>query len=337
MQTAKEMAKDLVQVQGNMFIRELLREHNYPPKRTQSELLDTLNEAIDDGKITAKILREWLERVEGWGRQSVYLWKVPKNLRREPWWNPDDLEARVRSVKIGKWDADPTRVFADKFTLTAVRFRDDVLTFQWHKAWENLLRDNTFDYSKEDLDSDDTIVFHAFRQSKRRATVRVQIRPRSGIAAAFVQIPYSSDEHTIVKEVAIETAQKVVPKSKFRTFDMSAVINRLDAGQLGETDDSLWTKSARLQLDGAYIELASTTAGKGYRSFTELREARETLLGRNLEGRKAAFYFSAPGGIDVNRPVRVDFYNDDQRFWLRAGMNEEQVWKFIERIAREAA
>ena len=88
---------------------------------------------------------------------------------------------------------------------------------------------------------------------------------------------------------------------------------------------------------GGYLVLASTTRGEGYRSSDALRDARGALLGYESTGEKAAIYFTAPGGIDTERPVRVDFYGYERRFWLRHAMTEEQVWKFIERIAREAA
>ncbi len=336
---ARQMARDQVQVQGNIFIRELLRENGYPPRRKQEDLLTTLYRAIDDGKITSDKLKDWLKRVEGWGRQSVYLWKVPKNLARESWWKHEPMGQRVQDAGIDVWDADSSNKFEDRFTLTSVRLRDKVLTFEWHKAWENLLRAESYDFEVDDwaAGEDDRLIFQAYKQSNRRAAVRIQVRPQIGLAAGFVQIPTSSSDHVEVFTRAKQTAWTVVPEEKFKPFDMSKVIERLDVKQLGSTDPELWTKSARLDVEGGYVELASTTKGEGYRTFDPLRETRDTLLGYSSTSKKAVIYFQAPGDIDTERPVRVDFYGYERRFWLRHAMTEEQVWKFIERIAEEVA
>lgn len=54
------------------------------------------------------------------------------------------------------------------------------------------------------------------------------------------QIPMSSDEHKAVRDKAVKKVHTVVPGEKFKTFDMSAVINKLDEMQLGTED---WRRS----------------------------------------------------------------------------------------------
>jgi len=94
---AKALAQTIVDNEGNIFLRELVRglkdPKTYPARRTASELRDVIHAAIEDGEITYDGLRNWLTSVQGWGKEWVYLWSIPKNSARSPSWSP----AKVRS------------------------------------------------------------------------------------------------------------------------------------------------------------------------------------------------------------------------------------------------
>jgi ACT domain-containing protein len=69
---ALQLANAIAKVQGNIFIKELLRSKKKDDSTirigiTKDEILDNLRTAISDGKITHADLTEWVDEVEGWG------------------------------------------------------------------------------------------------------------------------------------------------------------------------------------------------------------------------------------------------------------------------------
>ena len=192
----KEVVRKVVLAQGNIFIKELLREHGGPLGSTKQEFLDNLERAIDEERITGPILRAWLAQVEGWGEQSVYLYTVPRALRnRAEWRNPELLRAALGAAGFPSvWDADSSPEYPDSLKLTAVRMCGAVLTFEWHRAWEKLIRLGEH-RDKKEVVGNDRIYYKAYLKTGRRAVVRFQIRPDDRLAAAFLQVPATSPEH----------------------------------------------------------------------------------------------------------------------------------------------
>lgn len=341
----KELARKIVHGQGNLFVRELVRDLKddaYRSRRTEKELIEVIERAINDGAITYASLVEWLTRVEGWGRGSVYLWTIRKKLAKEPFWTESELKKLVRQADMGRvWDdtvaakspatgpdVESASDFSETFKLRRVRFRDRALTFEWHKAWPRLIRDETLDFIDDERDADDLIEYHAYRRSDRRAVVRMQLRPLDGLAAAFVQAPVGSTEHGAVLDEAKEAVARTVGES-LDQYKMADLIVSLDQRQLRGSDDALWSKNSRLVGDGGYLEVGSTAKGLGYRDLPSLRDARAALVGADFVGDRAEIYFQAPGGMDTERPVSAVFHGREGRFRLRAAMTEDQVWAFI--------
>jgi hypothetical protein len=64
---------DLALLQGNRFIKELLRAKQLPIGTNKEQFEAHLREAISGGQLTKEDIRAWLAEVEGWGDQHAYL------------------------------------------------------------------------------------------------------------------------------------------------------------------------------------------------------------------------------------------------------------------------
>lgn len=353
---AKDLAQRVVDNEGNIFLRELVRglgdPEKYPARRTASQLRDVINLAIDDGKITHNSLSDWLTSVQGWGREWVYLWSIPKKSATNPSWNASDVRALLPD---GDWrdafvdedlaqpsspgnEANPIDTelltdFSETFSIQRIAFADKTLTFEWHQSWPRLIREKDYDFEDSDRDEVDTIVFHAHRKTERRAVVRLQIKPKLGLIAAFMQVPEGQEEHREMLKVCAQTAEQFAPAT-FKPYLISKLILAWDAKQLEPGNDDIWTGKSRLANSSGYLEVGSSVASAGYRSIESLQLARAVLLKSDFDGRKATMHFRIPTPDAPDRVVSSVFDGPKNRFKLRAQMTEQQVWDFIAKITK---
>jgi hypothetical protein len=70
----KRLAAGIIRGQGNRFIKELLRCRGIRIGTNKDDFERNLNEAIDRGELRVEHLEGWLQQVEGWGNQHIYLY-----------------------------------------------------------------------------------------------------------------------------------------------------------------------------------------------------------------------------------------------------------------------
>src|SRR5262245_34751968 len=76
-QTLRELAGGVIRAQGNVFIKELLRSKGIKLGTTKEDFESNLFTAIDLGQLQLADVEQWLEEVEGWGKQHIYCFAVP--------------------------------------------------------------------------------------------------------------------------------------------------------------------------------------------------------------------------------------------------------------------
>jgi hypothetical protein len=97
-ETIRALASTAVLAQGNIFIRELLRRKELPIGSTKEDFETNLLRAIDTGELTLEDVSQWLDEVEGWGNQHVYLYSAPRGLVSDPIWrSPGKVKQRLFS------------------------------------------------------------------------------------------------------------------------------------------------------------------------------------------------------------------------------------------------
>ena len=328
---AKELAASIVLAQGNVFIKELLREKELRIGATKADFDRSLREAIDAGQITVQDLEEWLHRIEGWGEQYVYLYRVDESfakLRR--WARPDEVKKWVVGAELAeKWDAPVALGFPPTLSLTRVEYREGALRIVWQQGSETWVRDPTKDY--EEVIEDDRYRFQASRHRAERQVVRFELRPADRLAAEFVSLPASSPTHRDALEQVRTTIEPLVPRANLTSFNVSRAIRRLDDLQLGDPG-AFRTQTSRLSGQGAYVEFGSTVPDRGYGDVEPIREIRRAVLTDQVAGDTATILFTAPAEMRPARDIRVVFYGGAKRIWIRARMTAEQVWHLLDLI-----
>ena len=328
---AKALAHDVVLAQGNVFIRELLRENGIRLGTTKADFARNLDEAINDKRLSLATLEAWVHSVEGWGFQYVYLWEPSDSLAGSAQW--DDVSAvRSAAERTGfgaVWNAVTAQAFPQTMTLTRVSYENARLLFEWHEATSEWVRDPVQDYDA--VIDDDNYKFHAFRERRERSVMRFEFRPRMRIAAAFVSVAATSEFHAQALATMRTTVEPLVPAVNLIPFNVGRAIPILDEAQLRPETD-FRTFATRLSGQGAYVEFGSTVTGHGYREVDTIRDVRLAVRPGSVVGNTATILFNPQGRTGKEREVRVQFYGNDGRIWIRAQMNADQVWTLLSQV-----
>ena len=333
-QRAKDLAKQVVLAQGNVFIKELLREKGRIGTN-KDDFARNLEAAIDDGTLGLDDIRTWVQGVEGWGTQHVYLYDVPRAFAQQNTWrSPDRIERAIRAAGLGqRWAAPITHGFSDKMSLTRIVCEGGAIIFEWHEGGALWIRDQQRDIPPRPEDDGEIYKYQAFRQRNERAVMRFVFRPTTAFAAAFIPLPVTSEAHRTARAQMMAVVHEVIPSDQLMAFNVGRAIGRLDEAQLRD-GATFSTDTTRLSGGGAYVEFGSTVAGHGYREVDTIREVRLAVRVDQVTGTTATITFSAPGQDGPARDIRVQFYGNDGRLWLRAQMTSRQVWVLLDEIRK---
>lgn len=324
------LVKKVVIAQGNVFIKELLRSRGVKIGTTKTEFEANMIAAIDRGELRREHIDAWLNEVEGWGNQHIYLFHMSKTLRNDPIWrDAEKIESKIKAAGFSKeWNAQTSLEYPASQTLTGISFENEALRFVWHKGSELWVRDKTRDY-REEIDGD-TYEFRAHRMRGDRLVTRFEMRPSDGLAAAFLQVPVEDEEHKNALEKIKTTVGRLWSFDEFEPFAIAKAIKTLDARALD--DDTVTAHSTRLNSGEAYIEFGIQSVESSYQDSTPVRDARRAVRLSSFTGMHGTFVVPTADG-DGGRKVRLQMYGSQRRVKIASQMTAAHVWDVLGLIA----
>ncbi len=326
----KALVRSIVVAQGNLFIRELLRNQKIRIGVNKAEFEQDLQAAIAGGKLRLNDVREWLDQVEGWGDQHAYLYHVPPEILDDPKWkSAESLRDSLPPAQRKVWHPERVLKFPAKPALTEIFYEGPSLRYVWHSAYESWQRTPERDY-QERLD-DDLYEFRAFRQRPDRKVRRFVLRRDLALAGIFLQTEWSPAEHAEAIQEVKETVTAIVPFEKLSPVSMPVVIKRLDQMDLdaGARKTGVTAQRTRLTDAGAYVEFAST-GDLGYMDSAEVRRVRNAVRADTpMVGSNGTFIYSAKTPTGLDRPVKFDIFGEQQRVKLRSQLSATDVWALL--------
>jgi hypothetical protein len=121
------IAKQVVMTQGSIFIRELLRKKQHQGSAvaigaTKQDIVESLVQAIRDDVVTESDLDEWVQKIEGWGRQHAYLFHASEKIISSPALrSPRHLQSALRDSKMAAvWGKQTSLDFPDELIISRV-------------------------------------------------------------------------------------------------------------------------------------------------------------------------------------------------------------------------
>ena len=334
----KRLATGIIRAQGNRFIKELMREKSITLGATKDDFEANLNAAIESGTLRLADVAAWLETVEGWGNQHVYLYAISSTVARQL--TEPKLHQAATAAGHGKlWNASTVLAFPDTPRLTSISFDGRALRLVWQEASPGWTPTPTKDFRQEE--GLDTFEYRAYRKVERRAITRFEAHKDLGLAALFVGDPIQGEEHA----QAIATARAEIGKLinlnalEANRMDISVVSRNMDQRNVpSNTNPSpgIKTQKTRLASGGAYVEFAARASDRGYAEENAIRDVRNAIRAPQLpafQGATGVFLYqpgSAAGAI--GRPLRVQLYGNGDRIRLWAQMDSAEVWAILNDI-----
>jgi hypothetical protein len=344
----QEVVQKIVVAQGNTFIKELLREKGLPIGTKKADFESNLLAAVEAGKLTAQDVDAWVQRVEGWGDQHIYLFNVPPEIGDDKIWSSEAaIRARLRQAGLDALlNAEDPPSFPTEPTLTGITYGEGSLRFIWHKSvdkWDRTPAEMQMDERREI--GDEVYEFRAYRFRPERTVTRFELRlperREERAAAIFVPVAIASDEH---QETVAKVEQKIASILDFEALrrnrvKISQVIKNLDqarvAHQQGATS-TLHTQSIRLTGGGGYVEFGSESQTGDFLTAGPVREVRLAIGRPDLiafTGSSASFEFEENPGT-LSRQARVQLYGEAKRVRIWRQLTADDVWAIL-RILRQ--
>lgn len=358
---ALDLAERIVMRQGNIFIRELLRRKRQDDKSirigdTETKIKENLDAAIRARAISLSDLEEWLDEVEGWGNQHIYLYDVTEKLADDSIFRSrESVRRRVLASGHGDlWETAARPTSPDELTLplTLVRitFDGDQFVATWDRWQELWKHDESEVKSFQRKIGVDTYEFRPYRQLLKRSVMRFVLRREARLAGLFIQLPLG-DEHDAARERAMGLLMKLLACRQegdlirsLRPVRIHDVIVDIDsryidgrvAGVRGE-HAAAQTKTTKFDSHGATIEFDSGPH-MGTRDVGPVRRVRLALSEEirqdpgSFRGESGTFRVPLLSGTGSNRTITMYLNGQHNRIYFRAQMTSDEVWTVLAKL-----
>lgn len=316
----KRLASGVIRAQGNRFVKELLR-GRVTIGSNKDEFEANLNAAIEHGLLTMDHVEEWIQSVEGWGNQHIYLYNLSAALKKEL--TEEKVLARVKAARLAKfWNANITMEFPEEPELTSISFRDGVLRLVWQEASPGWSPEPEKNFTRQE--GLDFYEYRAWRRVERRAITRFEARVKDGLAGLFIPDPIRESEHQSAREEAMHVIAHLLDLQALERgmLQVAQVSKNLDQRNIPQNNGAAATVKAqksRLSSGGAYVEFAANSSGKAYWEEQAVQDVRKSVRTEQLNSFQGEGVFQfGEGAAGLNRSLRVQLYGDQNRIRLWA-------------------
>jgi hypothetical protein len=312
----KKIVEQIVLAQGNIFIKDLLRSNNISIGNTKADFAKNLNAAIDEGELTQAVIESWLDEIEGWGNQHVYLFE-PLSISRTK-----IRPALDASKYAGLLDRKVSYEFPDTLTLSTVSFSSDHLSIAWHRsrgAWE---RAKSKDFRRDE--GPDCFEYRAYRERFDRSVVRFEWRPGDPYCAVMIQLPNEGEEHAqALSRIWQDLKELGLTRSPPTKIRLSPAFKRLSR----KTEATV--QSTRLVTQGGHVELVSTLSEGGIDAVEAVREVRRGVDDANFAAADGMFSFTAERYSQLSRTIKMEGYGLESRLRIWVQCKREDVYTVL--------
>ena len=334
----ERLAAGIIRAQKNRFIKELLRDQGIPIGRNKEDFERNLKSAIHSGRLRLQKVKDWRDRVEGWGNQHVYLYNLTEPVLSQL--TRAKLRRKVVAAELERvWDADVTMQFPDEPELTSISFENNVLEVIWQEAtpgWTPV-PEKDIGPRQEGLD---IFEYRAFRMVERRAITRFEARPELGLAGLFIANPIVGAEHRHAVREAKEVIGKLIdlPALEAAQAKMSVVSRNADQRNVPSNrnkNPALRTARSKMEQGGSYVEFAASTPGRPYwdkaSEVVKVRQSIKPAQAAKFTGVEGVFWF--PRSQVLSEDFRVQLYRKNDRVRLWASMDVDEVWTILRHLS----
>lgn len=321
---------DYLMAHNNGPIAGLLKESSLPySNKNKAELRAEIVRGVKDGDLTKDTLLEWLDSLEGWGNQHIYLYEAPEG-ETKIWKSKTKAKKRLEAIEaLHLFNNHLPLLLPEETTLVSVQWSQTRVRFLWVEKREYTNRREDLDLDNDDFEEEqgeveDGIVYKAYEEKTQRAVSSFDWNLDSGFAALMIHRLPSGEKYSREKaefEMALEDAIHI---SNFKRVRISKAIKKIF--------DSAETLNRQLEeqtATGGRARLSSASRKKGIKDDTKLTSARAAL------GRTSAVsgnFYWLKNDNQLERDIRTKLYASDQRVGIFLQCSESEVQYVLSRI-----
>lgn len=313
----KQVVERIILAQGNTYIKELARTHGIKIGSTKKDFSENLSAAIDDGTLTGDKIQVWLDEVEGWGNQHVYLFKAPQ------------ISAAETAAKIDRSEHKPllgqgvSLAFADALQLTAIQVDGERLSMLWQQGKNRWSRFKDKDYVE--LDGNETFKFEAYLKHGERSVVRFEWRFGDDYCGILIHRNKDIDHNEARASVWRELQVLGLCIAPLALITLSQAVKTKSKGE--------GTHSSRFDNKEGYVELGSKKVDGGIEEIEAVRQAREGIDDDAFDDTSGMFLFKQEEG-KLSDNVSVQVFGKEGRLRLWARCRRSDVYELVSRILK---
>lgn len=331
----RKLVRGIILTQGNVYIKELLRKQDIKIGATKLHFQKNMESAIDSGKLSLNVLEEWLQEVEGWGDQHVYVYSLPTGVPKENLWkNRKNVEDIVKQKGLNKvWEASSSMAFPEELELTEIFFDGNVFRAVWHEKLISWMRQTDKDYRKKEED-DDLYEYRAYRERPKRSVVRFEWIKDKNTAVIFLHSSFEGSTHKNIIQKIFDVIRFFFNTDSFTLVDISSIIKKLDQKALttAGANSPISSQDAIYSTGGASIEFRSMMPDAGYNKVEAIRRVRRAVETDAFSGEVGVFIFEKEGLSNISRNIKVQLYGKQNRIRFSYLCTREDVWLILDYI-----
>jgi len=316
----KEIAKSIVLNQGNKYIKELLRQNSVKIGKNKSEFLENLLQGIQDGSIDQEKIDAWLQSIEGWGNQHVYLFTAPEIAS-------GDLEATVMASDFANlFDVPENYEFPDTLTLRAANIDATEISFGWREGRDSWIRSKSKDFREEQ--EGEEYEFRAYREKSERKLVRFVWQFDKPYCSVFITQANEKGVHEeIFETIWADLALAGLCEQPLPKISLTGAFTNLN------NRPELKVNSVKLNVDGGHVNLVATAPQSGIHDIEPIRQAQMGIDAGQFTSSDGIFHFNEENLQNLSRQVKVEGSGTDSRIRIWAQCTREDVELIVAEIS----
>lgn len=304
------------------FTRTLLKESGLPQWGPRETLRETLTAALGNGELTVKKVIAYLDRVEGWGNQHVYLYRSPQALLTT-WRNEAQVKKLLDANGYLPLLKKPRPTLLPKNpTLSSIDWDPTRARLVWvvKRTWEERAE------AKDKHSTDGRTFWKAYEERTARGILAFDWDLGTGVAMIMIERLPSGTNYDKVRDEIIRTLKPLIDLQAFQLLRVSRSI--LKIAKSSEVD-------VRKRVDqtkkGGKIALVSPGRNTAVKDDPDLVNV-QAALGSNTVGDLGNFYWLPTNNGHIERRLHTTIHAKDQRIGLFGDRTEEEVRYVIGRI-----
>lgn len=313
----KEQVEKILLIQGNQFIKELLRENSLPIGSTKKDFLTNITNAIDEARLTRELIEAWLKQVEGWGNQHLYLFEPPEI-------NPHDaLEAISQSEFSPLIEQGFGYEFPADLKLTNIELGEEGISLVWQQGKEGWNRARAKDIGPQQ-EGLEVYKYEAYRQRLDRSTVRFEWRFADPFVAILIHRSKEIDHSTAIDQVWQEVSALGFCAARTARISLSRAVK-------SASDGDVKTKSTRFGTDDGHVEMVSNLASGGINDVAAVRQARLGLNVDDFPRAEGAFVMNEEG-FNLSRDLSIKVVGSIGHVAIWAHCKRDDIYTVLDNL-----